>query len=177
MQAGDKDHVAAQDFGCLGLFLNSWICKIGMEILQRLTFISDLKVECRCRTVQSKSSSSLFFCYWNGFSIKDFSRDSIDILLPRSALCFRVSVSKDYCPCNVNQVTITSAGMWKVSVAALPSPKATLFVLPCIPLCLCRHSLCLPATFLPCRPLLQQFSPTVQPSGAISVPVVITFEG
>lgn len=69
MQAGDKDHVAAQDFGCLGLFLNSWICKIGMEILQRLTFISDLKVECRCRTVQSKSSSSLFFCYWNGFSI------------------------------------------------------------------------------------------------------------
>lgn len=140
-------------------------------------FLSDLKLECRCRTVQRKSSSSLSFCYWNGFSIKDLSRDSIGFLLPRWALCFSVSVSKDYCPCNANQVTITSAGMWKVPVAALPSPKATLFLLPCIPLSLCRHSLCLPATFLPCRPLLQQFSPTVQPSGAISVPVVITFEG
>lgn len=88
-----------------------------------------------------------------------------------------MAVFKDYYSCNVNQVPITSAGMWKVSVAALPSPKATFSLLPCIPLSLCRHSLCLPATFLPCRPLLQQFSPAAQPSGAASVPLVIMFEG
>lgn len=169
------------DFGCLCLFLNSWICKIGMENLQRLKYLLLLSLISRYNVdveLFRVNLAQFFFSATKMVSaLQDFSRDSIGFMLSSSASCFRVSVFKDYCSCNVNQVTITSAGMWQVSVAALPSPEAMLFLLPCIPLSLCRHSLCLPATFLPCRPLLQQFSPTVQPSGATSVPVVIMFEG
>lgn len=49
-------------------------------------FISDLKVECTCRTAQSKSSSTLFFTATKTVSaLQDFSRDSTGFLLPDSA--------------------------------------------------------------------------------------------
>lgn len=79
-------------------------------------FISDVKVECRCLTAQSKSS---FFFFPDIKMIstlqQDFSRDNIGFTLPHPAYyASAVSVFKDYCSCNVKQVTITFAGTWKV---------------------------------------------------------------
>lgn len=77
---------------------------------------------------------------------------------------------------NVKQVTITSAATWEGATTSCQPPKLRPQRWPVPPLS-ARTLLLLTCPVLALQPVLQQFSPEVQPSGALSVPLVVTFEG
>lgn len=98
-------------------------------------FISDVKVECRCLTAQSKSS---FFFFPDIKMIstlqQDFSRDNIGFTLPPSSIlcfssvCFQRSLFMQCQTSHYHLCWYVESGKNLLSVTALPSPKAMLFM-------------------------------------------------